>query len=310
MPPPTECTVLTRYLVPPSSLPAILPYTSFLSLLPSVLRSTVTNDPQSTTAQLIKRLYKDLQYQRDIDIDVVRQNIQRECARSEVVKARLRREVREELGENVNSTRSGQKKSGANGNAKKRKHVAEDDDSDQDQLSDSEGSEDEEESSTLTEAHPTIISNTSKPTTSTTTSTQTEPKAPYDPLHDPLESRIDHLFSGPRGLAAPITTLPSHQRYHTTTSLLDAMQQSVQDLEREISDLDKQASTVLEGMKETVGEMSDLRYGKFVRVSSAGGGEGNEEEGGLEEQVTEALKELKEVVGQKTRGSGKGRGPT
>ena len=315
MPPPTETTVLSRYLLPPSSLPTVLPYITFLSLLPSNVRSTITNDPQSKNAQLVKRLYKDLQYQRDIDIDTVRQNIQRECARSEVLKARLRREIREELGENVNGSNVQIRKQ-ADGNSKKRKRTVEndeneedDEDSEQDQISDSEGSEDKEESTTLAEAHPiTTISNKSRTATTNTSTSQPQPNAAYDPLHDPLETRIDILFSGPRGLAAPTNTLPSHQRYHTTTSLLQSMQQSVQDLEKEISDLDAQANTVLGGMKETVGGMSDLRYGKFARVS--GGAEGMEDEGGLEEQVTQALRELKEVVKQKTMRSRKGREQT
>ncbi len=309
MPPPTEPTLLSRYLLPPSSLTTILPYNTFLSLLPSNIRTTVTKEPQCDTALLLKRLYKDLQHQRDIEIETVRLNIQRECSRSEVLKARLRREVRDELGENTNVRGDNvQRSKQADENARKRKRGAEGaesdpGDSEQDQISIAE--DDDEESTTLTEAMPRTTSTRSGAATSNPSTSHGQSKASYDGLSDPLETRIDTLFSGPRGLAAPTTSLPSHQRYHTATSLLQSMQQSVQHFEKEIADLDAQAGMVLEGMKETVGGMSDLRYGKFARVS--GVGEGTEEDGGLQKLVTEALRDLMGAVGRKKTASGIGK---
>ena len=297
MPPPTEPTLLSRYLLPPSSLSTIIPYATFLSLLPSTLRSTATNNPKSDTAILLKRLYQDLQFQRDVDIDNVRQNIQRECARSEVLRARLRREVREELGESATANDQGGQK-----NAKKRKRGAENEheEDEEDQLS---IPSDDEERSILSNPHPAPATGTI--TASTTDLPQPETKQNYDTLTNPLEAHIDTLFSGPRGLAAPLPTTTHHtpttqQKYHTTTSLLNSLQQSVASINAEISNLDNQSANVLENMKETVGGMSDLRYGKFARVSGAGA-EGSEEEHGLEEQVTQTLRELRQVSKRKTK---------
>ena len=297
MPPPTEPTLLSRYLLPPSSLSTIIPYSTFLSLLPSTLRSTATNNPKSDTAILLKRLYQDLQFQRDVDIDNVRQNIQRECARSEVVRGRLRREVREELGENVDADGHGGEKK-----TKKRKRGAENEheEDEEDQLS---IPSDDEERSTLSNPHPAPATGTTA--ASTTDPPQSDTTRNYDTLTNPLETHIDTLFSGPRGLAAPLPTSThptptAQQKYHTTSTLLRSLQQSIASINAEIADLDNQSAKVLESMKETVGGMSDLRYGKFARLSAAGG-EGSEEENGLEEQVTRALRELRQTAERNAR---------
>jgi centromere-localized protein 2 len=91
MPPqePSEHQILTSYLLHPSPLPTILPYTSFLALLPPKTRSNLTPEHSAAT----KRLYRDLQFQRDISIDDVRRRIEVECSRSAGLTAKLAREI-------------------------------------------------------------------------------------------------------------------------------------------------------------------------------------------------------------------------
>ena len=90
--PPSESQILHSYLLHPSPLPTILPYTTFLSLLAK--SSSVHN----THAIDLRRLYRDLQFQRDVTIDDVRRRIENECARSVALTARLSRQVRQEEG--------------------------------------------------------------------------------------------------------------------------------------------------------------------------------------------------------------------
>ncbi|KAE8352370.1 Cnl2/NKP2 family protein-domain-containing protein [Aspergillus coremiiformis] len=59
----------------------------------------------------------------------------------------------------------------------------------------------------------------------------------------------------------PSTASPSD--YHSVSSLLSAMEGACANIEREISGVDKDATTLLSELNQTVGEMSDLRYGKM-----------------------------------------------
>ena len=115
----------------------------------------------------------------------------------------------------------------------------------------------------------------------------------YDALNDPREKAIDAKFFGINGAVLP----PTGRRYHTTSSLLEVMQQSLEELGKEISGLDRESEKILAEMQETVGDLSDLRYGKFVRVS--GGEQG--EDGAIENEVFEALKEVTNVANRKSR---------
>ena len=267
MPPPTEQTLLTRYLLPPSSLPTILPYNTFLSLLPSHLR---TNNPNSA---IIKRLYRDLQFQRSIDIDSVRHNIALECQRSAVLRGRLREEIREELGEKSHAVGKRQSSIGKGGSERKRKRDDEDEDSEA-----SSGDDDDDDEQQTTQ--PPV----------------TQP-IPQDPLHSPLETHLDLLFSGPRGLSHSTPTFPSSASptYHTTPTLLSAMNTALTSLTRETAEIRSKADETLREVKETVGGMSDLRYGRFAK--------GIEEEGGLEGEVERALGVLRGFL----KGKGQGR---
>lgn len=86
---PDEAEILTSYLLHPSPIPTILPYSRFQSLVPK------TSLPCSTE---LKRLYRDLQFQRDITIDDVRRRIEIECRRSTTLQTRLARHLQRETG--------------------------------------------------------------------------------------------------------------------------------------------------------------------------------------------------------------------
>ncbi|RMZ82482.1 hypothetical protein DV737_g2021, partial [Chaetothyriales sp. CBS 132003] len=165
----TEESLLTGYLLPPSSLPTIIPFSTFVNYHKpgaSNSNSSASASINPATAQALKKFYRDLQFQRQIDVD----------------------------------TRA-----------------------------------------------------------------------------------LDATFFGPNGAVLPARS----RRYHTTASLLAAMESSIHDLEREIADLDQQSDKILGEMHETVGELSDLRYGKS-------GGEYR----GVEAEVVDALKEFTNVVKQ------------
>ena len=66
-------------------------------------------------------------------------------------------------------------------------------------------------------------------------------------------------------------------------SILPELDTACSDLEAEITELEDQAGTVLSEMQRTVGELSDLRYGKFA-VS-------------VREKVLDGLKELRATAG-------------
>ena len=76
-------------------------------------------------------------------------------------------------------------------------------------------------------------------------------------------------------------------RPHTLSSILPDMEQACAELETEISALEAETSLALEDIKTTVGDLSDLRYGRFSRP--AGG------RGSVGEDVIEALEGLEDV---------------
>jgi centromere-localized protein 2 len=87
---PTESQILTSYLLHPSPLSTIVPFSIFQTLVP---KATATNHPSD-----LLRLYHDLQFQRDITIDDVRRRIEGECRRSTGLQARLARTINRENG--------------------------------------------------------------------------------------------------------------------------------------------------------------------------------------------------------------------
>lgn len=69
-------------------------------------------------------------------------------------------------------------------------------------------------------------------------------------------------------------------------SILPEMESAVEDVEGEIRRLEEEADALLEGMKGTVGSLSDLRYGRL----------GN---GQLPEQIIEGLSRLESACGKR-----------
>ncbi|RLM00823.1 hypothetical protein CFD26_108627 [Aspergillus turcosus] len=61
--------------------------------------------------------------------------------------------------------------------------------------------------------------------------------------------------------------------YHSVSSLLSAMETACSNIEQEISRVDQDATTVLSGLNATVGELSDLRYGKLQGPAGSSGEE-------------------------------------
>ncbi|KAL4803648.1 Cnl2/NKP2 family protein-domain-containing protein [Aspergillus unguis] len=74
-------------------------------------------------------------------------------------------------------------------------------------------------------------------------------------FNDQREMDMDVQLFGP--------TSASSRDYHSTSSLLSEMETACANIEREIAAVDGEAATLLTDLTSTVGEMSDLRYGKM-----------------------------------------------
>lgn len=82
---PTEATILTNYLLVPAQLPAIISLKEFTELFPRTEQSS----PH------VRRLYRDLQSQRNAVIDDVASNIEHELKRGRVMRREVLRAKRE-----------------------------------------------------------------------------------------------------------------------------------------------------------------------------------------------------------------------
>ncbi|CAL5875080.1 uncharacterized protein PFLUO_LOCUS9384 [Penicillium psychrofluorescens] len=91
------------------------------------------------------------------------------------------------------------------------------------------------------------------------------------------ETDLDlHLF----GQSSATAGAP--EDYHSPASLLAAMETASANVEREIAGVDAEAARLLENLTASVGDMSDLRYGKLQGPS-----------GSAEERVGEAIQGLR-----------------
>ena len=192
----TESSMLISYLLEPASLPTILPYSQFLAFFPTQHRSS----PQ------IKLLYRDLQFLRTVDMDVVDGNIAGECKRGDGMKVEMLRQL------HADGKRQGE-------------------------------------------------------------------------LGDQREVEMDMQLFGPAG------SVHRRDRRHTMDSLLQDMEHTCQHLEADTQHAEAEAEEVLRHVKETVGALSELRYGKFAKAPSL-------EVGGVEGKVVNALKGLEEACDQ------------
>ncbi|KAG5295045.1 hypothetical protein I7I48_11783 [Histoplasma ohiense] len=165
---PSEVSILANFLLSSSPLPTIISLEKFTELFPKRLRS----HPQ------VRVLYRELQHIRSQDLDLVRENIDKEIWRGERQREALR-------------------------NAKRA----------------------------------TGVSGMDK--------------------HDKLETEMDIQLFGP----AEPTISPGDM--HTLASLLPEMGNACSSMEREIEAADAEAAHIFADLASTVGELSDLRYGKF-----------------------------------------------
>lgn len=77
------------------------------------------------------------------------------------------------------------------------------------------------------------------------------------------------------------------RRPHTLESILPALEEACGDLEAEVEELEVEAENVRQEIAATIGDLSDLRYGRFVK------GPGSLD---LRDEVIEGLKGLREGV--------------
>jgi centromere-localized protein 2 len=93
------------------------------------------------------------------------------------------------------------------------------------------------------------------------------------------------------------TSTKSHSEMHTKESILPEMEDACEDLDEEIIAMEKEAAAFLEDIRTTVGDLSDLRYGRFSRVPGVGDDLGKE--------TLEGLKRLEQVcndIGSRSSG--------
>lgn len=95
---------------------------------------------------------------------------------------------------------------------------------------------------------------------------------------DQREMDLDIQLFGQASTNAP-------RDYHSVPSLLSAMEAACSSIEQDIDGVDNDASNLLSELNSTVGEMSDLRYGKMQGPAGTSG----------EEMVNEAIQGLRNL---------------
>ena len=184
---PSEESILSNFLLAPSPLHMIISLQKFTELFPKRLRS----HPQ------VKVLYRELQQLRAQDIDLVKENIDKEIRRGETQKEELR---------------AARATTGISGIGES----------------------------------------------------------------DQREMDIDvQLFGQTSNLAS--------DNRHTLASFLPEMELACANLEKEIESTEAEGSSILEELKSTIGELSDLRYGKFNKLSDTADDVASEAVNGLRE---------------------------
>ncbi|KAJ5179795.1 Kinetochore subunit NKP2 [Penicillium capsulatum] len=98
-----------------------------------------------------------------------------------------------------------------------------------------------------------------------------------------------HLFGQPA--AGP-------EDYHSTSSLLAEMEAACASIEREIASVDQEATNIIQRLNTTIGDMSDLRYGKLQGPPGA--------TGNMAEETIKGLQNLEDSCYRQSMGSGSG----
>ncbi|MCJ1356745.1 MAG: hypothetical protein MMC33_006740 [Icmadophila ericetorum] len=117
------------------------------------------------------------------------------------------------------------------------------------------------------------------------------------------EEQEDGDGDGDMDMDAQTTSRKSRTPYTLPTILL-ALSSACVDLTTTIATQETELQSLLQEIEMIVGDLSDLRYGKFVRPVGALGG--TEEDGGpgLREEVLKGLRGLEEVARERLRGEG------
>ncbi|KAI0384826.1 Cnl2/NKP2 family protein-domain-containing protein [Hypomontagnella monticulosa] len=100
-----------------------------------------------------------------------------------------------------------------------------------------------------------------------------------------LEEQDDEIEIERRLFGSTSNTLQPKQ--HTLQTILLEMDDAVADMEREIQNMEQEETTLLESIKLAVGNMSDLRYGRFSNPK-------------LKDEVLDGLKRMQDVCERKT----------
>ncbi|KAJ4503127.1 hypothetical protein HRR78_008166 [Exophiala dermatitidis] len=225
---PTESDILYSYLLQPSSLSTIIPYTKFQSLSP---HKSPTITP-SSGPNLIKRLYRDLEFQRSITIDHVRRRIDEECRRSGQPYSLPTT--------TTTSTKQVHLQSSQRPSGKRKRSISDTNHAPPRRLPTATPSEDADDAQIDSDPD---------------TDTDTEIEKDKDFLVD-----IHYDAPGP-GLGGQ--SFPGSNSNHTTDTLMQAMETAKTQLEAELAELETKLDSCRRACEERVGALSDLRYGRF-----------------------------------------------
>lgn len=224
-----EPQIWNAYLLPPSPLPTILPFSTFVNLVPATYRNN------SEYALALKQIYRDLQLQRAITIEQVRDNISRECGqRATLLRANLTRKVAIEEGDKLAA----------------KQHVAITKKRKRDEQRNRQRANADESSSGDEEAY----------------------SSDFDEFTDPQRLAVNQaMYNDPSNSHPAAHVLPfidgnvkfqNAEMYHTKQSLLQGMAETESLLEAEINELERECTDIKVKLNETIGGLSDLRYGK------------------------------------------------
>ncbi len=212
-------------------------------------------------------MYRDLQFQRAITIEQVRDNIERECGtKAATLRARLVRQIAVEEGDREAEAEE-------EGSRRKRRRIDMDQKELDNERAEHEAQMKEEDLSDSMDGFTNPLSLAAHQTL------YDHPSSLHPAAHVlPLSNDLDQDRSG------------SASAFHTRKSLLSAMENASGSLDREIEELEAECARTREVIAETVGGLSDLRYGKRQRESE--GNEGGHQFG----ELLEAVEEFRKLV--------------
>lgn len=254
----SEHDILTTYLLPPSSLQTVLPYTAFLQhIVPPSLRKN------PDLAPALRSVYRDFVFQRTATLDRVREAIEREAGvGSAGLRARLVRRIAFDEGREERRKRRQRRRPASTD----REEVV------MDTATESSASDLESGSESDSDKEYARQKRSERILLATERAMADDPSSVHPAAHV-----LPRPSSERQGLEQQLQQ-KYKRRFHTKTSLLEAMRRAEKELEKENGELEAEVQRVLGDIKEIVGGLSDLRYGRL--------------NDGVEERALEALKML------------------